>query len=267
MKRLLLLFIAIYILALPLAASADAIIEPDNSFYKRNSSQCVYLGRNFCVNTNGDYVSVRKEPDAGEISQIKNTEIIYVAYSCLYDGEYWGVTTYEGVPGGGKSGWVKMEQLLVLYDYISFEEEYFNEFYSYIGDFSEIKEAGAAIAWPWPGSGNALWTMNDLNAEAIHISHAYQDNQGREWGFVPYLYGNRNFWICITDPVNRDIETFNSETGPIRWETDTKHPEIKKTDNTMIVLITILVTLLVVGTAILIKGFWKPQKENTQSET
>jgi len=254
MKRLLLLFMLFLILAPPLTASADVLIEPDNSFYKQYSTQCVYLGRNYCTNGADGSIDLKKEPGAkGEICQIKNNEILYAEYSCLYDGEYWGLTTFAG-----ESGWVKMDQLVVIYDYVSFEEEHLDEFYQYTGDFSEIKEAGAAIVWAWPGSGKSLWTISDLDAETVHISRAFKDEQGREWGFVPYLYGSKNFWVCISDPVNRDIPVFNPEPEPVKWETETEHTEIEKNDTTMIALIVILVAGLVAGTAILIKVFWNP---------
>ena len=265
MKRLLFVFMVFLILVSPLTVLADAIIEPDNQFYKQYSNKCVYLKRDFCGNGTDGYISVKNDPRTkNEICQIKNNEIIYIEYSCLYDGEYWGLTTYVGEPGSGKGGWIKMEQLLVIYDYVSFEEEHFNEFYQYTGDFSEIKEAGAAIAWSWPGSGSTLRTISNLDTESVHISHAFKDEQGREWGFIPYLYASRNLWICISDPVNHDIPAFNPVPEPVKWETQTEHIEIEKDDNPMIILIIILVTALVAGTAILIKIFWKPQRENKQ---
>ena len=183
MKRLSLFIIVILMLAFPLAVSADVLIEPDNSFYKRNSEQCVYLRRNFIANGANEYISVKREPGTkGEISEIKNNEIIYVEYSCLYDGDYWGLTTYVGVPGGGKTGWVKMEQLLVVYDYVSFEEDHLNEFYQYTGDFIEIKDTRAVLIWNWSGSGTGAGTIKDVNVESFFVSYAYKDEQGREWG-------------------------------------------------------------------------------------
>jgi len=263
-KRLLFVFMALLLAMPPLAVSADLVIEPDNNFYKQYSDQCVKLGRNFCVNDADGYINLKREPGAkGGICRIKNDEIIYIEYSCLYDGEYWGLTTYREKSGGFKTGWVKTEQLLVLYDYVAFEEDHFDEFYQYTGDLAKLKETEAAIVWAWPGSGKTFSTISSLDADSVHISYAYKDEQGREWGFVPYLYGSRNFWICVSDPVNRDIPFIYPAPDPVKWESETEHTEIEKTDNAMIIIIIVLVVTLVAGTAILIRVFWKPQNENT----
>jgi hypothetical protein len=255
------------LLAPSLYVRADVLIEPANNFYKKNADKCVYLNRSFRVNGENGNASIKRAPDSMvNIASFENGKIVYVEYSCLYDGEFWGLATYVSESGNGKTGWVEMEQLLVLYDYVAFEEEHYDEFYQYAGDFTAIKETGSVIVWTWPGSGNSPWTVNDLNVESFQISYAFKDEDGREWGFIPYLYGSRNLWICISDPVNRDIPAFNPAPKPVKWETDTNHIEIEKTDNIMIIFIVVLISILVASTATLIKVFWKQQKENTQRE-
>ena len=139
-----------------LGAYADVIIEPDNGFYARHASQMVYLGRNFVANGEDGYVAIKYEPGSrDEITSLKNGEVIYMQYSCLYDGEFWGFTFKY-------SGWVKLDQMLVLYDYVAFAEEHWDEFYSYSGDYKEIKENRAMIAWPWPGADAPLWTIENV---------------------------------------------------------------------------------------------------------
>jgi len=267
MKRFLLAFLIIFVLASPITTFADVLFDPENQFYTEHSDKCVYLGRSFYTNGANGSVSVKNAPDLkSELYRTENNEIVYIEFSCLYDGEYWGLIPYNPSFGIEKSGWVRMDELLVLYDYVSFEEEYIDEFYQYKGDYKEIKEAKSAIVWSWPGSGNARYTLNDMAIEQVHVSYAFKDEQGREWGFVPYLYGDRNFWICISDPVNRDIPAFKPASEPVKWKTDTIHTEIEKTDNSMIIIIAVLVGALVLGTAVLIKVIWKPQKESMKKE-
>jgi hypothetical protein len=218
------------------------------------------------VNGNGDSVSVQKEPDGREIAEIKNGEIIYVEYSCFYDGDYWGIGFFNPPDRRGDYGWVKMDQLLVIYDFISFDEEHFKEFYTYNGDYDEIKKVGAAIAWTWPGSGTTFWTIENLDTENLLVSYAYLDKDGREWGFVNYLYGSRNIWICLSEPLNRDIPAFNPIPEPILWESETVHREIEKSANAMLWIIIVLVAILVIGTVVLIKIFWKPNKVKPEIE-
>ena len=260
MKRLVFCLILCTLLITPLLAYADVLIEPvepENNFYKQHQDQIVYLGRSFIANGTGDEVSVKKAPGSlSNVGKLKTGENVYVDYSCLYNGEYWGLI----ISYNGKTGWVKMEQMLVLYDYIAFEEEHIDDLYYYNGDYAEIKESHAAIAWPWPGADAPLWTVEDLDVENFRVPYAYQDDEGREWGFVPYLYGSRNIWVCLSEPLNRDIPVFNPTPAPLAWESETAHNDIGKSGNPTLVIIIILVVILVISTIILLKVFWKPNK-------
>ncbi|MCL2151944.1 MAG: hypothetical protein FWH57_03125 [Oscillospiraceae bacterium] len=267
MTKKLLLILIIFLLFTPvLRANADVIIEPDNPFYRRYSDQCVDLGRYFCISDEYDLVSVQKAPNLNaKIGVIESGEIVYIKYSCLFKGEYWGLVSLDT---GDKyiDGWVKTDQLLVMYDYIEFEEDHPGEFYQYNGEYDELKKEGAAVVWPWPGADAPLWTIENLNAESFHVMYAYTDEQGREWGFVTYLYGQRNIWVCLSDPLNLDIPAFNAAKKPRVWESETLHIDISqpgytpKNESSMLLVIIILVAALVANTVVLIKMFWKPTK-------
>ncbi|MDR2854536.1 MAG: hypothetical protein LBV40_00015 [Methanomicrobiales archaeon] len=165
---------------------------------------------------------------------------------------------------------MKLEEMLVLYDYVAFAEEHLNEFYPYNGDYTEIKETRSAIAWPWPGAGELLWTVEDLDTTHFYVTYAYKDEQGREWGFVPYLYGSRNIWVCLSDPQNRDLPAFNPAPEPDVWVSETVHVDIKhyasENEFSVVIVIIGLVTVLVAGTAVLIRVFWKPNKTNLEEK-
>ena len=241
-----------FLLASPLVAYADLIAEPENDFYERNASQIIYLGRSFAASGEDGSVAVKQRPGSGgNTAKLQNGEVVYIQYSCLYNGDYWGFTFKP-------SGWVKLDQMLVLYDYVAFEEEHLDEFYSYGGDYAGIKETRAALAWQWPGSEAPLWTITDLDTENFRVSHAWTDEQGREWGFVAYLYGSRDIWFCLSEPLNRDIPVFNPAPAPEPWVSDTEHSDIDDDGHSMLVVIVILVAGLAIGTIVLIKVFWKP---------
>ena len=139
MKRFMAILVASFLLLPAIAAYADAIAEIDNDFYNRNGGDCVYLGRNF--HAAGETVSIKKAPRSGEtVAVAASDETIYIDYSCLYKGEFWGFTQRH-------DGWVKLDELLVLYDYVAFEEEYWEEFYSYQGDYAALKETCAALCF------------------------------------------------------------------------------------------------------------------------
>lgn len=262
MKKRVLALITVYLFLIPaFAIFADAAAKPDNAFFTRHENKCVYLGRSFVANGIDGFVTVKKEPgSAREEVKIKNGETVYLDYSCLYNSEYWGYTSDE-------NGWVKIDnQLFVLYDYISFLEEHQAELYPYSGDYAEIKKTRAAVAWPWPGAESPLWTIEDLDTTNFRVLHAYKDQQSREWGFVTYLYGSPNIWICLSEPLNRAIPVFHPAQEPTVWKPDTEHTDIGKSANShhgTLGLMILLVTVLFVGTAVLIKILWKPDKNGS----
>lgn len=268
-KRFFAVTIVYLLLMTPLAAYADLIVEPENDFFSRYENECVYLGRSFYANGANGSVSVKDKPGSNkDVTTIENGETVYIEYSCVYKGDYWGIASlYSKETSENLYGWMQMDQLLVLYDYIAFEEDHQGEFYQYKGDYDEIKKEGAAVAWPWPGSDAPLWTVESLDTTNFRVSHAYKDDMGREWGFVTYLYGSRNIWVCLSDPLNQDIPVFNPAPEPRIWVSDTSHSDVGKleSDLSVPVVIIILVMALVVGTVVLIKVFWKPNQTGRQS--
>lgn len=252
-----------FLLMISLVAYADVLIEPNNDFYTRHRNECVYLSRSFYANGESGFVSLKKEPGSkAEISVIENGEVLNIMFTYNYKGESWGVTEiytpdkpYDKWP----TGWIPMNQLLLVYDFISFAEEHQDEFYSYTGSYDELKTAEKIILWSWPGSGIKQETLEVSSMdENFSVSHAYKDEQGREWGFIGYWYGRRNMWVCVSDPANSEIPTFNPAPQPELWQPgDTNIPQGGLSTPLLII---ILVAVLVVGTVILIRVFWKPNR-------
>jgi hypothetical protein len=241
----------------PLISSADVLIEPENDFYARHSRNIIYLGRSFIANSTGSYVSVMEAPDSRrEVAKLQNGEVIYLQFSCLYDNQFWGYTFNPG-------GWIKIDELLAVYDYVAFEKEHLSEFYRYEGDYGEINDTRSALVWAFPGAEAPLWTLTDINTEHFWVSHAYMDENGNEWGFIPYMYGSRNIWVCLNAPLNRDIPAFKASPEPMPWDSATTHTNIPKTSDSMVAVIIVLVAGLVMGTGVLIRVLWKPDKLGT----
>ena len=264
LKRFFVILVLCFFLTPTLVVYADLIAETKNDFYARHESQIVYLGRSFVANGEDGTVAIRYEPGSkNDIGQLQNGEIVYILYSCLYDEDFWGFTTEY-------SGWVQLDQMLVLYDYVAFEKAHLDELYSYNGDYTEIKEARSAIAWPWPGADDFLWTIEDLDITNFYVTYAYKDEQGREWGFVPYLYGNRNVWVCLSDPLNRDLPVFHPAPKPDLWVFETVHVDIKQyapeNEFPALYVIFVLVFVLVAGTAVLIRMFYKPNQIKSEGK-
>jgi hypothetical protein len=241
---------------------ADMIVEPQEQFYHKHRDECENVDRDLYINGADGFVSFKQEPGSDiETGVLENDTIVHVYSIYNYEDILWGYAVYM-YPGDDwylqelwhLDGWVPMNQLVFIYDYISFEEEYINEFYGYTGDFTELKEANIIVFWAYPCSGKIKGTREmvekdfDNNiAGGIYFSHVYKDNHGREWGFSRFGGGKnycQNVWVCLSDPANAEIP----------------YTKNHKSDFPIAIIIVILIIVLVAGTAILIKIFWKPNK-------
>ncbi|MCL1810353.1 MAG: hypothetical protein FWG42_11415 [Clostridiales bacterium] len=259
-KRISILTTILFLLMPACIACADVVFKPENDFFNKHISQVVYLSRSFCANGADGSVPIVQEPGSKRtVAKLQNGDEVFIAYSCLYNGEYWGFSF-------DCDGWVRMNQLLVLYDYVAFAEDHPGEFYQYKGNYEEVNKAGEAVVWPWPGADAPLWTVSDFDPANFSVSLAYLDEQGREWGFVTYLYGRRNIWVCLSDPQNGSLPVLNPAQDPVPWVPETAHEEIEKSASQPFALIVVLVAALAIGTAALIKVFWKPSKNEPGGE-
>jgi hypothetical protein len=233
-------------------AYADVIWEPDNRFYEQNRDDAILISRFFYANGDKGYVSLKSQPGSGsEVARYNNGELLYIQFACDYKGKIWGV---DYTPG-----WVPMDQLLLRYDYISFEEEYGDEFYSYEGNYDMLEKTDVIVFWNWPGSGSII-DVRDLSVSYssdertwLQPSNAYRDSEGREWGFITYFYGTRNFWICMSDLSNTEIPAFNPAPEPVLWQPADMGGAQR--DIPLPVLVIILVAALAATTIITIRAF------------
>jgi len=233
-----------------------------------------HLNRRFYANGENGYVSVKKEPGSrNEVAVIENGKICWIQFTYSHNGEDWGITkSYISADeisfgdGVWVTGWIPMSQLLLAYDYISFDSEYSHEYYTYDGSYEAVKEAEKIVFWAWPGSGLVTGSIIKEHLppgieEYFDESITYKDERGREWGFIGYAWGHRNAWVCLDNPENEEIEAFNPPPGPELWPSPSEDAPIKS-GLPMPTLIIILVAALVIGTAILIRVFWIPNKES-----
>ena len=215
-----LLFLTVPILA---DTRADAAWEPENDFYAANKDRCVYLSKSFYANADGGYLSVKTEPGAvREVAEFKNGEIFDILCTYDFNGEIWGITEFSKPETlDWTAGWIPMDQLLAVYDYIAFEDEYGSGFYRYSGSVDMLFEVDNIVLWTWPGSGEIAWVLLEENRDPendgifLTPSSAYRDSDGREWGFLFNVYSVRNIWVCLSDQSNLDIPTFNPAPEPI----------------------------------------------------
>ena len=264
-----LLLAACFLMIFPPVAQADVLIEPSNDFYYRNRNACTYLGRSFYANGENGFVTVKEAPDSKrEVAVLENGESVLIQFTYKNSGQTWGAALLNR-DRNEPDGWLPMEQLLPVYDYISFEEGHQAEIYPYNGDYEELPASGNIVFWTWPGSGEIAWILEaewrnpDSEAHWMQPTQGYTDGEGREWGFFSYVYGTRNLWACTSDPLNRDIPAFNPPPQPELWSSSATGTT--PGGLSVPLLIIILVAALAVSTVVLIRVFWNPHNRDNRA--
>lgn len=242
--------------------SADVLWEPNDSFYERNREKCTYLARSFYANGVGGFISLKTEPGANrEVAKYENGTVLHIQFTYDHNGDTWGI--------GYDPGWVRMDQLLLKYDSISFDEEHGHEFYAFTSSIDPLFEHETLIFWTWPGSGEIamahepLSSNRELESNWLTPPHVYRDSEDREWGYVPYFYARRSTWVCISDSSNNEIPAFNAAPEPEFRPPGGAGSSPDDLDGSSTgwlstpLLIVILVIVVAVASAVLIRTFWK----------
>lgn len=211
-KRLSLLLALAMLLPLVRTARADLLWEPSNRFYQEHV--CSYLGRAFYANGPDGFVTLLDAPDGGTVeAQYANGAQLWVYWTY---GDWGCVTVWED--RDHVDGWVPMDQLRLIYDYLSFAEEYAGEIQDYGGQFADFDgQISQVTFFAYPGAPQSQTTLlaehiPDLverltgsGGEPSYISQIFVDEEGLTWGFVSYLYGRLNAWFCLDDPDGADF--------------------------------------------------------------
>ena len=221
-------------------AYADVIFG--NEFYSHNRDKTEYLDgwswRQYVINSPTGYVFPETEPGSGfgvltgrgyqgmwsgyrtmivksigGMYMFDNGDVITIEAVYSHNGRYWGITRPNHMYQ--PSGWILMEEILVIYHSIDFFLEYFDTFYAYDGIYSSLLAANQLVVWQWPGSDREKYIIDDkenINSIATNVFYVYEDATGREWGCV----GSYS-WICLSDPANSNIPAFFPAPEPAKW--------------------------------------------------
>lgn len=213
-KRFAVLMAGLMVLSLASTALADMVWEPDNAFYRKHQRQCESHDRRYYANGPKGFVTFWDAPDGSTVQfQQENGAALWIYY--IY--EDWGCTSVRD--GGNRkevSGWVPMKELYLIYDHISFEEEYGEHFEPYDGQFdTSVLKAGNKIwLWehPFAREPKHKLPLNSANLGEFEdpdslFSHTYTDRNGRVWGYTDYLCGTRDCWVLLENPACEGVKT------------------------------------------------------------
>lgn len=201
--RRIVLFMLIFAVLLSASAFADIAYEPEDNFYSKHQDECNYENRWYITNGSGGYVIAYSSPTGNASEVIPNGVRFYVSYT--WDSQ-WGCIEYDpdtlSHAYNMDSGWVRMEDMVAEYDSICFREDHADSIET-TDRVLKIEGDEEFIGYKYPGSGIVRTTIGNYSGDAfteIYLQDIYTDPQGRQWGYVGYFFGNRDFWICLDDP-------------------------------------------------------------------
>ena len=209
------------------AGDEEDVWKPDEPFFAEHEAECTVENREYFANgPNGKVVIYESPASSKVVKTLENEEIVLIDYVFTNDkGITWGLCEFEGT-----FGWLPMPYMVVVYDYLNFEEEYGELFQeergSGVGDGDEylyefFKTSRKVRFWAYPGS-ESKYTIQLPWGFAQNIpdyTKTFVDEDGRKWGFVSYYQGeNPNRWICINsvEEMVADFSELYPNGAPVR---------------------------------------------------
>lgn len=212
MKRLTTILLSLLLLlSLSATAFADVIYIPEDPFLESHVLECDEMRRGFRALTE---VTVYQSPESAiKAGTLAQDEMVHIYYTYTDGrGNQWGYCEdYES----GVSGWLPMAYTELVYDFISFEEDYGDLFLSESGQLGPEYCGQEIRFWSYPGSETCSTHPLSQQAEEYRPEYqqVYTDDAGRRWGYIGYYMGHRNCWICLDDPT-ADFETLYPSGAP-----------------------------------------------------
>lgn len=258
MKKLLCLCLAVMLLLANLpTVRADVIFEPmDDEFYEEHRDECDYHDRSYTANGPNGNITIYESPVSDRVVKtVKNGETLWISYVYTApDGIQWGCTGSWDDDGG----WVPMPYLALIYDHISFAEEYGHSFLEEDGELDESWQGKEIYFWEYPGSPDPF-SMQLQEDYMPGYDRVYVDENGNRWGRLTYYFGIRDCWINLDTP-DADFATLypngvEKPTQPVQSEStdsDERQDEIKPQLTVDTTLVVICVAAVVVVSALLL---------------
>ena len=256
-------FFMLFMLECPIS-NADVAWEPEDDFYRKHADECRLVRKeDLLANGPEGKVTVWQSPVSDrEVGTKENRSKVYVEY--VYKdkrGYEWGIVSI----GGGKTGWVPMDYLIVEPGLKNFYNKHSEEFKDGYDDFIPPEGVETVYFWSYPGSGKVMNKMPIYPEDSIGISNSYTDKDGRQWGYVDY-FRQADGWICMSDPANAQIPVNEEDAaGVVMPPEPTEIIKPQSAGAAVLVLVAVLVAAVVVGTVILVLVLYK--KKTTKANT
>jgi len=272
MKKIFVFLLAVCVLSvslLPAVASADVLIEVDDSFWEKNRDKCEYFYRRYTVNGPEGYAALWESPGSSRQEEVlaNGTELWSTWHYTDGSGEIWcAIPADEASENGYKvRGWIRTSDCLAVPDNISFKEAHGTEFEKYDSSYDHVfDELDEVVLWTYPCSGITAAEQIDADwfKEKRDFDVCWRDPQGRMWAFVGYCYGIRQTWICLDDPANNALG-IDEEVLPQEAAVYPPADKLPSPDNGVTGLAIAAVLAVVAVTAILLWFFFEKKRSES----
>lgn len=210
----------ILVFSLCTSCFADSIYVPDNNFYNFHYDQCQIHDRRYVAAAGS---CAQQSPTGSAFAfELKENFVYDVAVTYTDSkGVVWGCVE-EDNKAMGKSGWLPLSSMSLVYDNISFIDEHGEEFDSGEGFSPDL--SGGAVFFEYPSSPEKWVRGAGTGFSDISYADSWVDENGVTWLHVIYYYGMRG-WICADNPLaGHDLANNTGNEGIVL---DASAPEIE----------------------------------------
>lgn len=187
---------------------ADMIVEPwgeNADFYEQHHSECEleYNVRGYSALTDFDiYMSPLGDK---VVRHVQKGEVLYTnTFYTDPNGVRWGYDYTDNYGLEDEEGWYKTQNVELVYDRISFEEEHKAELTDYKGQLNDYVPEKQVVCWTYPGSGEigVVCPKEHWFPEGYVFTiektatYTYVDESGTEWVYLGYGF---NSWVDLSN--------------------------------------------------------------------
>ena len=235
-------------------ALADEVPEPNDEFFAAHSNECAYYNRDLYANGESGYLELFDKPGGKTLGFADNGGLFRVLFSYKLGGESWGLVEYSRsgeklVPRVNEeyvTGWIKMADTVLKYDYQSFDEMHGFDYKPYTGNYSELKNVQNIVIWTFPNSGESSGTIEKID-QNFCMKSIYTEPNGTRWGYIGYYYGMKNFWVCISKPTDPSLPAKDIPVPDLHMPQPGSSPESAGGESTTVIILCAAAAILCVS--------------------
>ncbi|MCI9170625.1 MAG: hypothetical protein HFF42_06830 [Lawsonibacter sp.] len=208
-KMLTLFLAALALLSMAVPASADLIWEPGDPFYEKHQGECDYVGREYVLAGYDGKVTVFTAPGSMSKLTLDNGLLGTIQFTWEGKGTVWGyLIRWDDDRENRTEGWVPMDDVSLVYDSQQFMEDHAGEIITETQPVPVDFHEAVTYRYPnGPADDGVLNEDTDYMPFDETFTQVYTDENGLRWGYVGYYMGIRGVWICLDDPMNRELDT------------------------------------------------------------